>query len=75
MLILIYIIYIISVINCLNLQKQMMVEKMGNSFGENPFVSSGNNDFLMSSTYQMKNLLEKELQFVQELKSYSKVCK
>ena len=75
MLILIFIIYIISLINCLNIEKQLMVEKLGNSFGEKPFVSSGDNEFLMSSTYQMKNLLEKELQFVQELKSYAKVSR
>ena len=36
----------------------------------NPFISEGDNLDLFSSTYQLQTLLQKEIQFIHELKEY-----
>ena len=36
----------------------------------NPFTSEGDNLDLFSSTYQLQTLLQKEIQFIHELKEY-----
>ena len=41
----------------------------------NPHISSGDDLFLMGSTYQMQQLLQNEIEFVQELKIYLKKLK
>ena len=40
-----------------------------------PHISSGDDLFLMGSTYQMQQLLQNEIEFVQELKIYLKKLK